>query len=108
MGDTTIQVDDWAVLDGLVGAMSEVGEQMAATTSYAVGWVCRPDGFVTSPVCVLRPLAGVLELVADAFTETGRVWGEDWERICDATADAARGLRDSDLRGRDRFDKPVA
>jgi hypothetical protein len=108
MGETVIEVDDWATLDGLVTAMAEVGEQMAATTSYAVGWMCRPDGFVPSPVCLLRPLAEVLELVAGAFAEVGRVWDDDWERMRDATTEASRRLRASDLRGRELFDRRVA
>ena len=102
MGSTTIEVSDWDDLHRLAGAMDEVGEQMARATSYAVGWMCRPDGFTTSPVCLLRPLGDVLERVAEAFTEAGRVWGDDWQRLHDASVDAAHGLESSDLRAHDR------
>jgi hypothetical protein len=103
MSETTIEVAEWGDLDLLAAAMAEVGGQMSATTSYAARWVCRADGFVSSPVCVLRPLAEVMELLAEAFTEAGRVWSADWQRLHDATGDAARGLRASDVHADDRF-----
>ena len=102
MGSTTMEVADWGDLDRLVRAMDEVGGQMAQATSYAVTWMCRPDGFATSPVCLLRPLGEVLERVGEAFTEAGRVWGDDWRRLHDATVDAAQGLRASDGRAHQR------
>lgn len=105
MTATTIEVTGWADLEGLAEAMGEVGEQMAATTSYAVTWVCRPDGFETSPVCLLRPLAQVLGLVAQAFGEAGRLWGEDWRRLEDATRESGRLLRESDVRALDRVER---
>lgn len=96
MGNDTIEVADWGDLDRLATAMDEVGEQLAATTVYAVGWVCRPDGFETSPVCLLRPLGEVLARVADAFRTAGRLSHDDWRRLHDATVAAAEGLRASD------------
>lgn len=105
MADRTIEVGDWSELEGLVEVMGQVGEQMSATTSYAVGWMCRPDGFATSPACLLRPLGELVERVGDAFAEAGRAWGEDWERVVDATVVTTRGLRASDVSGADRFDR---
>lgn len=104
MTDTTIEIGDWSELEGLVAVMRQVGEQMSATTSYAVGWMCRPDGFATSPACLLRPLGELMELVGDAFAEAGRAWSDDWERAVDATVVSTRGLRASDVSGADRFD----
>ena len=102
MSETTIEVAAWDELEQLAGAMGEVGEEMARTTAYAVAWMCRPDGFDTSPVCLLRPLAEVLERVGEAFEEAGRRWGDDWRREQEATSAAARDLRLGDERARDR------
>lgn len=103
MTDRTIEIGDWGELEGLVAEMREVGEQMSSTTAYAVGWMCRSDGFATSPACLLRPLGELMELVGDAFAELGRAWSDDWERVVDATVVSTHGLRASDLSGADRF-----
>lgn len=103
MTSTTIEVASWADLVGLATTMEEVGDDMARTTAYAVRWVCRPDGFATSPVCLLRPLAEVVERLGEAFGEAGRVWREDWLREREATVVATRGLRGSDEAAGDRF-----
>ncbi|MCW2814744.1 MAG: hypothetical protein JWN84_2199 [Nocardioides sp.] len=102
MTGTTIEVAAWAELDQLAAAMGEVGDEMARTTAYAVAWMCRPDGFDTSPVCLLRPLGEVLERIGAAFEEAGRTWRDDWLREQEATSTAARDLRQGDERVRDR------
>lgn len=107
MADRTIEIGDWSELEGLVAVMGQVREQMSATTSYAVGWMCRPDGFATSPACLLRPLGEVMELVGDAFAEAGRAWGDDWARVIEATSVAKGGLLASDVHGADRFDREL-
>lgn len=103
MTGPTIEVASWADLAGLATTMEEVEEQMAATSAYAVRWMCRPDGFATSPACLLRPLAEVMESLGEAFTDAGRVWRDDWLREREATVVAARWLAGSDESAGDRF-----
>lgn len=93
-----IEVTSWADLDHLALALGHVGAQVDDTVRYAVHWMCRPDGFATSPVCVLQPLAEVMHLVAEAFTEAGRRYVDDWDRVRDAVAHAHRELLGGDAR----------
>ncbi len=102
MGSNHLEIDDWADLDRLDLRMDEVGAQVDATVRYAVAWMCRRDGFATSPACLLRPLAEVMDRVGEAFTVAGRRYADDWQRLRDGVVLAKRDLHGSDVRAADR------
>ncbi|WP_134766903.1 hypothetical protein [Nocardioides sp. 1609] len=98
MSSPEITVEDWADLERLPRAMDDVGQQLEDTLGYAVRWMCRRDGFATSPVCVLQPLAEVMDVVAAAFAGAGRRYLDDWHQLRDDVVMAGRELRASDDR----------
>lgn len=111
MGSIHLEIDDWDDLGRLDLNMDEVGVQADATVRYAVAWMCRRDGFATSPACLLRPLAEVMDLVGEAFAVAGRRYADDWQRLRDGVVLAKRDLRGSDVRAADRtpsLDAPAA
>ncbi|GAA5155404.1 hypothetical protein GCM10023340_40590 [Nocardioides marinquilinus] len=100
--DDQIEVADWAHLDAATTAMDDVAADLSATLRYAVTWMCRRDGFAPSPVCLLRPLAEAMDVVAAALDEAGRRYLADWQRVRDGVVVAAGELRGSDERARVR------
>ncbi|MBM0126049.1 hypothetical protein [Pimelobacter simplex] len=68
----------WADLDRLDDQMAELAGQAAELTSYARRWVCQRAGFEPSPLCLLRPLAELMDLLADGFGELRDLALEDW------------------------------
>ncbi|WP_340537094.1 hypothetical protein [Nocardioides sp. GXZ039] len=104
MSSPEIDVDQWADLDHLPHVLDDVGRQLDDTTDYAVTWMCRRDGFATSPACVLTPLAEVMDLLAAAFEGAGRRYHDDWQRRRDDVVAATAELRASDGRAQVRAD----
>ncbi|WP_205473865.1 hypothetical protein [Nocardioides sp. SYSU D00038] len=70
--DTDLLTCSWPDLDRLPVLLDEAGRAADLILDHAVTWACRDDGFAPSPVCVLRPLAGVLDEVADGFAAVRR------------------------------------
>lgn len=69
-GGTGVRVD-WPRLDAVPAAFAEIEAQTRDLTRFATTWVCRPDGFATSPVCVFRPVAALLGELAEQLASAG-------------------------------------
>jgi hypothetical protein len=96
--DGAIDVTSWTDLAGLPDDMATLDAQFARICDHARSWVCQRRGFETSPVCLLRPLADILDLVADGVDATERLVREEW-------ADLSAGVRSTsaDLRTVDQI-----
>ncbi|WP_370290964.1 hypothetical protein [Nocardioides sp.] len=64
-----MEVAAWSDLDLLVADLDTLTEHLGALGSYGRRWVCRPDGVQTSPVCLLRPVAGAFDLLSEALRD---------------------------------------
>ncbi len=99
-----VEVRSWADLERLDADMDELAGQLSAIAGYARRWVCQRDGFEPGPLCLWRPLAEVMDVLADAFTALERAGREDWAGLragVGRTAHELRGLDDrvaADLR----------
>ena len=60
---------------------------------HARTWVCQRGGFEPSPVCLLSPLADLMDLFADGFTEVERIAVADWLSIRDAVVATTADLK---------------
>ena len=98
MADRDIDIPAWTDLDRLDEDMALLADQLRSITRYARTWVCQRAGFEPSPLCLLRPLAPLLDLVADGFLELERLALADWADLREGVAGAAADLRGLDLR----------
>lgn len=96
MSSTTIEVGAWSDLRTLPGAMDELGAQLDDVVGHARAWVCNPDGFQPSPVCLLRPLAEVVGVLDEVFAEVGERFAEQWDRVRAGLVVATAGLSSTD------------
>lgn len=103
MAERDIDIPSWTDLDRLDEDMELLAGQLRSVTRYARRWVCQRDGFEPSPVCLLRPFAPLLDLVADGFLELERLGLGDWAGLREAVAGAGGDLLAADLRARDRM-----
>lgn len=76
--DGDIDVTSWTDLEGLPDDMAALDAQYSAITEHATTWVCQRAGFEPSPVCLFRPLAEVMDLLAEAFGWTQRLVADEW------------------------------
>lgn len=106
MDVSSIVVESWQDLRRLPSDLDEVGAQAARIVDHATTWVCRKEGFEPSPVCVLRPLAEAMDLVASAFDATGHEFAERWAMLRSGVVVASAGLADSDYRASAHFGGP--
>jgi hypothetical protein len=86
----------WGDLDRLDDEMAELAGQVAELTSYAGRWVCQRSGFEPSPLCLLHPLAELMDLLADGFGDLGDLALDDWAGLRHAVALTRRDLRTVD------------
>ena len=103
MAERDVDIPSWTDLDRLDDDMEVLAGQLRSVTRYARRWVCQRDGFEPSPVCLLRPLAPLLDLVADGFLELERRGLADWADLREGVAGAGGDLLAVDLRTRDRM-----
>lgn len=103
---SSIVVESWQDLRRLPSDLDEVGAQAARIVDHATTWVCRKEGFEPSPVCVLRPLAEAMDLVASAFDAVGSEFAERWSTLRSGVVAATEGLADSDDRAAGRWGGP--
>lgn len=82
-GPTTgeLFVEQWLDLRRLPLVMDDVGAQAGDIVDHAVRWVARPDGFAPSPLCLLRPLAGAMEHIGEAFAALGEELDAQWREL---------------------------
>lgn len=103
MAERDIDIPSWSDLDRLDEDMVLLAEQLRSVTGYARRWVCQRDGFEPSPLCLLRPLAPLLDVVADGFLELERRALGDWADLREGVAGTGGDLLGIDLRVRDRM-----
>jgi hypothetical protein len=68
---------DFDGLTALLDTLADVRRQGASCLGYTRTEVCRPDGFETSAVCLLRPLGEALRGLSEEIAEAERVV-DDW------------------------------
>ena len=85
-------LDAWLDLRRLPLVMDDVAAQAEAIVDHARTWVAQRDGFEPSPVCLLRPIAEVMDRVAGAFEDVGRALAREWSEVRAGVVAAEREL----------------
>ena len=93
LADGDIDIASWTDLDGLPADVDVLAAQAHEIFEHARTWVCQRGGFEPSPVCLLAPLADLMDLFAQGFTEVERIAVADWQSIRDAVAAASADLK---------------
>lgn len=96
-----VYVADWDDLRRLPLVMDEAADQADRIVDHARTWVANRAGFEPSPVCLLRPLAEVMDVVAWAFDRAGEAFAEQWAEVRAGVVLAQRELACSDLAAAD-------
>ncbi|GAA4809557.1 hypothetical protein ACFQ0K_14510 [Nocardioides caeni] len=94
---THIDLASWSVLSDLGDQLDAGGDDLAAIAGYARRWMCQGEGFEPSPLCLLRPLARVLDVVAETFHDLERLGVGDLLAVRDAVTATASDLALVDL-----------
>jgi hypothetical protein len=89
----TIDITTWADLDGLPADIDVLAAQAQEIFEHARTWVCQRGGFEPSPICLLSPLAELMDVFAQGFTEVERIAVADWLSIRDAVAATTSELK---------------
>lgn len=79
--DGDIDITSWTDLDGLPHEIDLLADQARQLFEHARTWVCQRAGFAPSPVCLLAPLAELMEVFAAGFTEVEERAVADWQSI---------------------------
>ncbi|MEZ0579640.1 hypothetical protein [Nocardioides sp. MH1] len=95
---TDIDIRAWADLEGLPGDLDELAGEAHQVFDYARTWVCQRAGFEPSPLCLLSPLADLMDVFAQGFDEVERLAVQDWASIRSAVVAATADLRSADDR----------
>jgi hypothetical protein len=77
----TIDITTWADLDGLPADIDVLAAQAQQVFEHARTWVCQRSGFEPSPICLLSPLAELMDVFAQGFTEVEQIAVADWHSI---------------------------
>ena len=96
MSGAEVFVEDRDDLRRLPEVLDEVGAQADQVVRHATEWVASRRGFEPSPVCLLRPLAEVMDLVAWAFESVGRELAEQWADVRAGVVVSERALAASE------------
>lgn len=91
--DGDIDITSWTDLDGLPGDIEVLAAQAHEIFEHARTWVCQRSGFEPSPTCLLSPLAELMDVFAQGFTEVEQVAVADWHSIRDAVVATTSDLR---------------
>ena len=91
--DGDIDITSWTDLDGLPGDIDVLAAQAHQIFEHARTWVCQRAGFEPSPVCLLAPLAELMGVFAQGFTEVERIAVADWHSIRDAVVATTADLK---------------
>ncbi len=103
MAERDIDIPAWHDLTRLDEDMALLAGQLRSVTGYARTWVCQTDGLEPSSLCLLRPLAAVLDLVAEGFLELERLALGDWDDLRRGVAGTRVDLGTADARARERM-----
>lgn len=93
LADGDIDITAWTDLDGLPADIEVLAAQAHQIFEHARAWVCQRSGFEPSPVCLLAPLADLMDVFAHGFTEVEQVAVGDWESIRDAVVATTADLK---------------
>jgi hypothetical protein len=96
VSEPAIVVQDWTDLEELPGVLDELAAQGEELLAHAVRWVANRAGFEPSPVCVLRPLAEAMDLLAAGIGRFGRGWSSQWADLRDGVDRSAAELAAAD------------
>lgn len=101
--DGDIDITSWTDLDGLPDDIDLLADQARAIFEHARTWVCQRAGFEPSPVCLLSPLADLMDLFAAGFSEVEQLAVADWRSIRDAVVATTADLKAVDQMVADRL-----
>jgi|GEM_PF-5671728 len=93
LADGDIDITSWTDLDGLPDDIDVLAAQVHEIFEHARTWVCQRSGFEPSPVCLLAPLADLMDVFARGFTEVEQVAVRDWGSIRDAVVATTADLK---------------
>ncbi len=91
--DGDIDISSWTDLDGLPDDLEVLVAQAREIFQHARTWVCQRAGFEPSPVCLLSPLAELMDVLAQGFTEVERIAVADLQAIRDAVTATTADLK---------------
>ncbi len=91
--DGDIDITSWTDLDGLPADIDMLADQAHEIFEHARAWVCQRSGFEPSPICLLAPLADLMDVFAQGFTEVEQIAVADWRSIRDAVVATTADLK---------------
>ncbi len=91
--DGDIDITSWTDLDGLPDDIDVLAAQAHEIFEHARTWVCQRGGFEPSPICLLAPLADLMDVFANGFGEVEQVAVADWQSIRDAVVATTADLK---------------
>ena len=100
---TGITVTDWSDLAGLPDDMEELSCQLRSLTRYARRWVCQRAGFEPSPLCLLGPLAELMDVLDGCFADLQALGLADWAELTAGAAAATADMKAADEWTADRM-----
>ena len=96
LADGDIDVTSWTDLEHLPAEMDALAGQFAEIFGYARTWVCQREGFEPSPVCLLRPLAELMDVLVGVLGVVERIGRDHWDDLHDAVVAITADLRTVD------------
>lgn len=100
---TDIDIAAWGDLERLPEDIDVLAGEAHDIFGYARTWVCQRAGFEPSPICLLAPLADLMDVLAQGFDEVERIAVDDWASIRAAVVATTADLRAVDERVADRL-----
>jgi hypothetical protein len=91
--DGDIDITSWTDLDGLPDGIDVLAAQAREIFEHARTWVCQRSGFEPSPLCLLGPLAELMDVFAQGFTEVEQRAVADWQSIRGAVVATTADLK---------------
>jgi hypothetical protein len=88
-----IDIPSWTDLDSLPADIDVLTAQAEQVFAHARTWVCQRGGFEPSPVCLLSPLADLMDVLAQGFTEVEGLAVADWRSVREAVVAASADLK---------------
>ena len=92
-----IEIANWLEVERLPGRLDQLSGSVEGIGEYAVTWVAQRSGFEPSPLCLLQPLAEVMDVVGEAFRAATSLAAGDLASVRSAAVSAGTLLRESDL-----------
>ena len=96
--DGDLDVTSWTDLAGIGAEIDVLAGQLTDVARFAQQWVCQRAGFEPSPVCLLRPLGGLMDLLADGFRDLQHAALEDLADLRTGVLETTADLKAVDRR----------